>query len=564
MPSHATREAAHRREHVVTRPVGFRGVWRDDAAARAVYAEAAGIAQVMPRAVAVPADADDVVALVQWAAAAGAPLVARGSGSSMGGGAVGPGVVVDLGQLDDMGEVDVTGRRVRVGPGVLRARVDAAARAHGLRFPVDPSSGEFCTVGGMAATNAAGPHTLRFGPMRSWVMALDCVFADGTRATVRRGQPLPTHVPALARLAELTGSAGRRSMLAAAPPAGVRKDASGYAVADYARSGSVVDLLVGSEGTLALFVGLELALKPVPGATTCLLAAFPSLEACVDAATIARDMHASACEMLDRTFLEAAVRGGSPLPVRADSEAVLLVETEGADPAQAADRVRCIERAFLERGASQTTVALHPGTVRRLWELRHRASPTLARLYPDRASMQFVEDGAVPPGNLPAYVRGVRAALARQDTPGAIFGHAGDAHIHVNPLVDMRDPHWRDRVETILREVAALTRQLGGTLTGEHGDGRLRAPLLAELRGPTAMALFGRVKAAFDPNGILNPGVKLPLPGQRPVEAVKYDPALAPLPPEARDALDRVSRERLYATHRLSLLPAIPSDGPSA
>jgi hypothetical protein len=161
-------------------------------------------------------------------------------------------------------------------------------------------------------------------------------------------------------------------------------------------------------------------------------------------------------------------------------------------------------------------------------------------------------------------VRGVRAALARQDTPGAIFGHAGDAHIHVNPLVDMRDPHWRDRVEAILHEVAALTRQLGGTLTGEHGDGRLRAPLLAELRGPAAMALFGRVKAAFDPSGILNPGVKLPLPGQRPVEAVKYDPALAPLPPEARDALDRVSRERLYATHRLSLLPAIPSDGPSA
>ncbi|HEX5581674.1 MAG TPA: FAD-binding oxidoreductase, partial [Gemmatimonadaceae bacterium] len=513
------------------RASGFRGRWRDDLEARAVYAEGAGIAREIPRAVAIPADADDVVTLARWAAATRTPLVPRGSGSGMGGGAVGAGVMVDLSRLDALGEVDAASRRVVAGPGVLRGTVEAAARARGLRFPVDPSSGAFCTVGGMAATNAAGPHSLRFGAMRRWVRAVDCVFADGTRAVVRRGAPLPANSPTLARLDALrTAFRARPDTPGVAALPGVRKDTSGYAVADWL-AGDMVDLLVGSEGTLAMFVGLELALAPRPQATSSVLAAFPSLEQSVRAATAARVLGASACELLERTFLDVAREGGTPLPVPWNTEAVLLVEVEADTHARAAEGARLAARAFRGAGAVQVTVALDSRTEARIWDLRHRASPTLTRLYPGIASMQFIEDGAVPPERLPAYVRGVRAALERQGLRGVIFGHAGDAHVHVNPLVDVHAPGWRERVEALLAEVAELTASLGGTLAGEHGDGRLRTPLLERTRGRDATALYAAIKDAADPAGILNPGVKVPLPGQRPLAGIKYDPPHPPRPP---------------------------------
>ncbi|NUQ20979.1 MAG: FAD-dependent oxidoreductase, partial [Gemmatimonadaceae bacterium] len=166
---------------------GFRGIVRDDAVARGVYAEAAGIQRRIPRAVVVPADVDDVVTIVRWASSSATPLVPRGSGSSMAGGAIGDGLVVDLSRLRAIGEIDVAARRVRVEPGVVLGTLNATLAPLGLRFPVDPSSWSFCTIGGMASTNAAGARTVRVGAMRPWVTALDCVFADGTRATVRRG-----------------------------------------------------------------------------------------------------------------------------------------------------------------------------------------------------------------------------------------------------------------------------------------------------------------------------------------------------------------------------------------
>lgn len=542
-------------------PDGFRGEYRTDIEARAVYSEAAGIARCLPLAVAVPTDADDVALLARWATATGAALIPRGAGSSMGGGAIGPGVIVDLGRLDGIDRVDPTARSVWVGPGALRGAVDAAAAGVGLRLPVDPSSGAFCTVGGMTATNAAGAHTLRHGPMRAWVRAVDCVFADGTRAIVRRGESPPRGIPALDRLARLddrldaAAEADRRGAdgLRLTLP-GVRKDSSGYALAAYARSGDVVDLLVGSEGTLAFFVGIELALASRPGGTSTVLAAFTTLEASVQAAIAARNLGAAACELLDRTFLDIARQGGVPLPVPPRMEAVLLAEVEGEGHGDACDGGRLLERAFRRAGAAQVTVALDWRTERVLWEMRHRASPVLSQLHPRRASMQFIEDGAVPPERLPDYVRGVRAALARHGVKGVIFGHAGDAHVHVNPLVDVHEAGWRERVEGIFADVTALTASLGGTMTGEHGDGRLRTPLLPQLRGAPTMELYAAVKGAFDPAGVLNPGVKIPLAGQRSLGDIKYDPALPALPDAARAALDRVAAERAYARPRLELL----------
>ncbi|MDQ6635170.1 MAG: FAD-binding oxidoreductase [Gemmatimonadota bacterium] len=543
---------------------GFRGIFRDDASARAVYSEAAGIAQVLPRAVAVPADADDAAALVRWAASTGTPLVPRGSGSSMAGGAIGDGVIVDLSRLSALETVDVSRRTVRCGPGALRDQVDAAARAVGLQFPVDPSSGAYCTVGGMASTNSAGAHTLRYGAMRPWVQALDLVFADGSRAEVRRGAKPPDVAPIRRFLAEADALiAAERT--APSRHAGVRKESSGYGLAAYADSGELIDLLVGAEGTLALIVGLELRLTPRLTATASVLGAFATLEAAVDGAGGARAGGASACELLDRTFLDVARRGGAPVPVPETVEAVLLAEVEGSSADECASLARLLEERFRGAGATDVILALDPKTEEAMWELRHAASPILSRLDPSLKSMQFIEDGCVPPERLAEYVRGVRAALDAQGIRGVIFGHAGDAHVHVNPLVDVRDPAWRTRVEALLDDVTALAARLGGTITGEHGDGRLRAPLLSRVWPPEALARFATVKRAFDPDGLLNPGAKIATPGERAVARVKYDPSLPPHPASVRLVLARVERERAYAHPRLDLLAEAERavDGPA-
>jgi FAD/FMN-containing dehydrogenase len=535
------------------RPPEFRGLYRDDDAARAVYSEAAGIAQILPRAVAVPRDAADVIALVRWAAREGVPLIPRGSGSSMAGGAIGDGVIVDLSGLNALHAVDVEHRTVRCEPGVLRNAVDAAARTVGLTFPVDPSSGAYCTVGGMASTNSAGAHTLRYGAMRPWVQALDCVFADGSRAEVRRGAPSPDVEPVRRFLADAaTLVAGERAT--PSRHVGVRKESSGYGLAVYAESGELVDLLVGSEGTLVIIVGLELRLAPLLPATASILGAFDTLEAAVIAAGSARDAGASACELLDRTFLDVARRGGAHVPAPEDAEAVLLAEVEGSSADECARFASTLETRFRAAGATTVALALDVPTEEAMWELRHAASPILSRLDPSLKSMQFIEDGCVPPARLAEYVRGVRSALDAQGIRGVIFGHAGDAHVHVNPLIDVRQPDWRERLDGLLAEVTALTSRLGGTLSGEHGDGRLRAPLLDQVWPSSALERFAIVKDLFDPLALLNPGAKVATPGARAVERVKYDPSLPPLPAAARSALTVVERDRAYARSRLDLL----------
>lgn len=531
----------------------FRGVFRDDLPARAVYSEAAGIAQVVPRGVAVPLDADDAAALVRWAARTNTPLVPRGSGSSMAGGAVGEGVIVDLSRLNAVSEVDRTSRTIRVGPGALRDQVDAAARVVELQFPVDPSSGAYCTVGGMASTNSAGAHTLRYGAMRPWVEALDVVFADGTRAELRRGAVAPDVEPVRRFLAQADALVAAERASPSRHP-GVRKESSGYGLAAYAQSGELVDLFVGSEGTLALIVGLELRLAPLLPETASVLGAFETLEAAVDAAVGARDAGASACELLDRTFLDVARRGSARLPAPESAEAVLLAEVESASGEDCAALAERLASRFRAAGASEVVLALDAETEEAMWELRHAASPILGRLDPALKSMQFIEDGCVPPSRLAEYVRGVRAALERQGVRGVIFGHAGDAHVHVNPLVDLRDPSWRARVDALLADVTELAARLGGTLAGEHGDGRLRAPLLDQVWPRASLARFAAVKHAFDPAGLLNPGAKIAAAGAHAVDHIKYDPALPPLPADARRVLARVERERAYARSRLELL----------
>ncbi|QJR36319.1 FAD-binding oxidoreductase [Gemmatimonas groenlandica] len=540
---------------MIESPPDFRGVFRTDLLARAMYAEGAGIARCVPAGVAVPVDADDVPALMRWGKREGIALMPRGSGSGMAAGAVGPGVIVDLSRLRHLGPVDVDERVIRVGAGATRGEIDDAGRRVGLRFPVDPSSGAFCTIGGMVGANAAGARTLKFGATRPWVHGVRCVFDDGTDVWVRRGEPWPIGVPAVRRvsdaLSQISAQLGSEIPAYALTHAGVRKESSGYAIADALRAdGHLVDLLVGSEGTLAIFTEVELSLIPAAGATATILAIFDSLEAATACAVEARIDGATACELLDRTFLDVAATDG-PTGIPSDAEAVLLMEVEGESAAEALHAMTQLAARATRHGASDVHTAVDADSEHRLWALRHAASPILSRLAPRLRSMQFIEDGCVPPDRFPDYVRGVRRALDHFDMPGVIFGHAGDAHAHVNPLVDVTRAGWRDRVHGILDRVCELTAVLGGTLSGEHGDGRLRAPLMDRVWGLEARGAFAHVKDAADPSGVLNPGCKIAREGDRAISTLRHDPDAPPLPPAARAALDDIERTRSWNRFRL-------------
>lgn len=530
-------------------PSTFRGTFRIDDDARAVYSESAGITRIIPAAVALPADAEDVASLCAWALQTAVPLIPRGSGSSMSGAAVGPGVVVDLHRLRDHGAVDADWQTLRVAPAITRTHADELAREHALRFPVDPSSSAFATIGGMTATNAAGARTMAFGSMRRWVRSLECVFADGSHATVTRRRPPVPGNPLLDEWSEIADDFRRNCR--ELPLRAYRKNSSGYALREFGESGDLVDLLVGSEGTLAFFTSVELTLAPLPGATAAVLTGWSSLEAAMRGAELAREAGAVACELLDATFLRIAEQSGSPIPPGA--ECVLLAEIEDSSDQAARARARALGDASTRAGAPHLLLGLDPESAEALWAFRHAASPMLTRLDPWLRSMQVIEDSCVPPDRIADYIRGVRAALDAERIRGVIFGHAGDAHAHVNALVDVRDSDWLARVRSLFDRVMDLTAALGGTPSGEHGDGRLRTPILDRFLSPAELSLSAKLKSHFDPFSLLNPGVKVNA-VEDPFATIKYDPELPSLSTRAGDVLRQVEQERAYDRCRLDLL----------
>lgn len=536
----------------------IRGIFRTDARARAAYAEGAGIYRILPAAVAVPQDAADVVTLVRWAAERGQSLIPRGAGSAMPGSNVGDGIVVDLTALEP--------QRIALAPESLTATTSAALpwaaltadaqdRA-GLRLPPDPSSGRWATLGGMVATNAAGARTVRYGPIRPWVQELTLVTADGEIARLRRGQRTSSGsaverrfatgvAPAVTAQAELIRSRFPRT----------RKNTAGYALDAWLHSGDLLDLVIGAEGTLGIVTEITWKLAPIPPHRASLRVVLGDLAALPEAVSALLALEPSALELLDRTFLDVVPATRLPAPVAGlgpGAQAVLLVEFEGDDPGWVRGAVSDASR-LMGPLAAEVETALTVPEVEAIWELRHAASPILAALPEHRRSLQVIEDGCVPVPRLGEYVALVRESTRRHGVPAVIFGHAGDGHVHVNLLPDTTRPGWQDQLVTIYDEVSDGLIRLGGTPSGEHGDGRLRAGLMRRIFGPEIVALFGAVKDAFDPSGIFNPGVKLPFDGAPPITRLKAGADAVPIPADIAAGLRAIERAGRYETPRLAL-----------
>ena len=508
-----------------------------DARVRAAYAEGAGIYRILPAAVAIPESQDDVVALVRQAAESHMALIPRGAGSGMPGGNVGNGVIVDLSTGFSDLAVDPHTRSARAGASVTWAEVNDAAKPYGLRLPPDPSSGAFATSGGMVATNAAGPRTVRYGSVRPWVEALEIVEPNGEVRTVKRGE---------GRGEKYDLPADGRRLIAERFPK-TRKNSSGYALDRFAQTGDEVDLLVGSEGTLAIVTEVHWSLDPIPADIAGAALGFADLEGMTEAVQYLVSLKPSALELLDQSLLQFIPEAHPPKVA-----CLLLVEFERETAAAARGVVGDAVRG-LKHSVIHVQTAVNRAGLEQLWSVRRLASPALARLPPTQRSLQIVEDGCVPLDALGAYVAGLRAAADRRGIPVAIFGHAGDGHVHVNALPDTTRDGWREAIHGLFDDVTDLLLRLGGVPSGEHGVGRLRAGILERFYGADVMRLFRDVKRAYDPLSILNPGVIIPATDWSPVAALKVGAGAAAIPEDIATRLREVERSAAWATPKLEL-----------
>ena len=523
------------------------GICRTDSPARAAYAEGAGIFRIVPEGVVVPSTTRALSTLVTWAAANRVPLVPRGAGSGMTGGNLGAGVVVDLGVFDGAPlTVHAGARRAIAGSAVTLRALDEDARRKGLRLPPDPSSARFATLGGIVSTNASGPRSVASGSVRRWVEAIEMITPDGLPLLLRRGET-PLATPTVERFRREAEPA----LLAAADRIRGRfprtlKNSSGYALDRWLDSGDLLDLVVGAEGTLGFVTRTEWRLEPVPREYGGVRAALGDIGALGEIVTELRALSPSALEYLDASFLSfAGVDEGGVA-------GLLVAELEGDDKGEVASRTGEAGR-ILARHSQQIRTAADRQSLEALWSIRHAASPMLARLGESRRSLQVIEDGCVPLLAMPGYIAAVRRAAERQRVQIVIFGHAGEGNLHVNLLPDLAEGDWRERVVAVFEEVTEAVIAVGGSPSGEHGDGRLRAHLLERVFGPEIVALFRLVKNAFDPLGIMNPGIKLPAPDHLPFARLKVGGGAAPLPPRIEAGLREIERSAGYSLSRLEL-----------
>jgi glycolate oxidase len=414
----------------------------------------------LPSAAVRVASASDVAAVLRAASEHGVPVTARGGGTGRSGGAVPEhgGIVMLFDALGAVRGVERDDMIAVVEPGATTAAVHEAAEAHGLFYPPDPNSLASCTVGGNVATNAAGPRTFKYGVTRDWVLGMEIVTASGD----------------ILRL-------GKRT----------RKGVTGY---------DLVSLLVGSQGTLGIVTEVTLELALLPESIATMLALLPdeaSIERVMLAATRAGSMPRCA-ELLDAQTLE-VVRPASTVPIPSSARALLVVELDGDAALVERDLERC-GNAMIEAGAIDVLVARHGGDRERLWSARREMSRSLRALARHKRS----EDVVVPRTKLAALLACCRRIEEDTGIRMPAYGHAGDGNLHVNFLWDEARDY--PAVERAITRLLEDTLALGGTLTGEHGLGELKAKHLSLEQSPELIALQRALKATFDPKHILNPG----------------------------------------------------------
>jgi FAD/FMN-containing dehydrogenase/Fe-S oxidoreductase len=466
----------------------------DSALAKSLYASDAGLYRIPPRAVVRPRDTDEVAATLAVARETGVPLTMRGAGTSIAGNAVGPGIVVDTSRhLNRVLELDRDARTALVQPGVVHAALQRLAVPEGLRFGPDPSTHTRCTIGGMIGNNACGSRALGYGRTVDNVEALTVLLADGTvvSAAPTAGQPVDTPLLELVNrhLDVVRTEFGRFG-----------RQVSGYSFEHLLpENGRRLDrFLVGSEGTLGVVLDATVRLVEDAPFRALAVLGYPTMADAADAVPALLEHPLVACEGLD-TRIADMVTGRPELPAGAGW---LFAEVTGATAQQAQALALEVARTA---GVPHRIVTDIPEQLA-LWRIREDGAGLAARSL-SRPAQAGWEDAAVPPAKLGAYLRDFDALLKESALDGVPYGHFGDGCVHVRIDFELEDAAGRGRFREFVENAADLVASYGGSMSGEHGDGRARSELLPRMYSPQAIALMEQAKRILDPGNLLNPGV---------------------------------------------------------
>ncbi|MGE0160439.1 MAG: FAD-binding and (Fe-S)-binding domain-containing protein [Gemmatimonadales bacterium] len=508
------------------------GEVRFDAFTRGLYSTDASHYQIEPLGVVLPRSVADVEAVFDVARTEGVPVLPRGAGTSQGGQTIGRAVVIDTSRwMTSVGEVE--DGHVDVEPGVVLDRLNARLRAAGLWFPVDPSTSSRATLGGMAGNNSAGTRSLQYGMMVDNVAAAEVLLADGRRLWVGDGAPagggLGTEVAALRAL-----YAREADEIARRTPRTLR-NVAGYAL-DRLRPDreNLAQLLVGSEGTLAFFSRLRLKLAPLPARRVVAVCHFSGLLPALDSVQHLVRLRPSAVELVDRTVLRLAserpdYRAVLQRFVRGSPDALLLVEFSGeAGSDGLGRRLDELDATLAELGHRDGVVRIEDRADQaQLWTVRQGGLSIVMSMAGPRRPVSFIEDCAVPLEHLAEYARRVDEIFARHGVEGTWYAHASVGCLHVRPALNLKDPDDVLRVRSIADAVHAVVRELGGTHSGEHGDGIVRSEFLRSMLGDRMVSAYEEVKRTFDPRGMLNPGKIVDPPRMDDRTLFRYSPGYA-------------------------------------
>lgn len=517
-----------------------------DTASRGRYATDASIYQIMPTGVVVPRDQDDVLMALEIARDLGAPVLARGGGTSQCGQTVGEALIIDNSKwLGGIVEFDAEARTVTVEPGMVLDHLNAWLKPHGLWFPVDVSTAAQCTIGGMTGNNSCGSRSIAYGNMVHNVLAIDAVLADGHQA---RFGPLSAMTPdaRMQRIAAAVQDIARRedAEIVERFPKVLRRVA-GYNLdlfncqnpRPYTDDGSpnLAHLLVGAEGTLAYSRQITLKLAPLPVHKVLGVVNFPTFYQAMDMTQHIVKLDPVAVELVDRTMIDLSMRNPAFKAViqRAlvgEPEAILLVEFAGEDSSALLKKLSDLVTLMSDLGLPGSVIEMpEPNAQKNLWEVRKAGLNIMMSMKGNGKPVSFIEDCAVPLEHLAEYTRQLTEVFHKNGTEGTWYAHASVGTLHVRPILDMR----RDggsKMRAIAEEAAALVRHYKGAYSGEHGDGLCRGEWVSWQYGPRINEAFREIKQLFDPGNHFNPGKMIDPPRMDETSLFRFPPEYRVIP----------------------------------
>ena len=474
------------------------------------YSSDGSIYSIRPKVVFHVKSSNEITQLIEEARKSRLSIIPRGGGTGLAGGAIGDGIILDFSSYKRILDIDINNRLVKTEVGIVYDELNLALKDHGLFFPPDPSSGDTCQIGGMLANNSSGPRSVKYGLTSDFVEELEIYNAEGHRINLRK---LPLDSPELKQLFDkhpgfksILDLINKSKEIISKRWPKVKKNSSGYnlkQLVDDLERGifNLPALFVGSEGTLGLIATATLRLLPIPSEKLTARLYFKSLVDAGWAVVPIRELGPSGLEIVDGTTL--TLIGREKYNVPSDAGAMLIVEfDDGIDAKRGAIKI-------LTDKMSLTTpieIADDPETTADLWRTRRAIVPTLYRHHSSKRPLSLVEDVSLPPEEIPSFIKYVTDVFDLHKLTFGIFGHIGDGNLHIRPLFDLNDKKDFDLAVGLYDSIYNRVIELGGSVTAEHADGRLRAPMVRKQYGSEIYTLFKQIKSVLDPDGILSPG----------------------------------------------------------